>query len=159
MQTQCVFLLLFCMRHSLYHCKLITLTLIRIRHAVVHPWRRYTINIRIRYHPSVIQVLSGSSRYQARPHFLTCSDYSTDEKVSAPVDQTSTSSWITLNENKPSTSMAHVAGVAGRSKLRSVVRSCIHAQETGWQSDVRSRIMPGLPTHLVQELNVCTVIG
>ena len=30
-------------------------------------------------------------------------------------------------------------------------------QETGWKSDMRSCIMPWLPTHLVQELNVCTV--
>ena len=32
-----------------------------------------------------------------------------------------------------------------------------HAQETGWQTDVRSPIMLGLPTHLVQELHVGTV--
>ena len=30
-------------------------------------------------------------------------------------------------------------------------------QETGWQSVMRSCILPGLPTHLVQELNVGTV--
>ena len=37
----------------------------------------------------------------------------------------------------------------------SVLRSsCIHTQEKGWQSGVRSCIMPRLPTHLVQELNV-----
>ena len=33
----------------------------------------------------------------------------------------------------------------------------IHAQETGWQSGVRSCIMSGLPRHLVQESNVDTV--
>ena len=48
-----------------------------------------------------------------------------------------------------------------KSKLRSVVRSgtCgrISALETGWQSGMWSCIMPGLPTHLVQELNVGTV--
>ena len=45
--------------------------------------------------------------------------------------------------------------VACESKLRSVVRhSCIHAQETGWQSGMCSYILPGLPTYLVQELNV-----
>ena len=32
-----------------------------------------------------------------------------------------------------------------------------HNQETGWQSGVQSRIMPGLPAHLVQELNAGTV--
>ena len=42
--------------------------------------------------------------------------------------------------------------VACKSKLPG-----IHAQETGWQSGVRSCIMPGMPTHLVQELNVGTV--
>ena len=34
---------------------------------------------------------------------------------------------------------------------------CIHIQDTGWQSGVRSCITSGLPTHLVQELNVGTV--
>ena len=34
---------------------------------------------------------------------------------------------------------------------------CIHTQETGWKSGVRSCIMPGLPANLVQELNVGTV--
>ena len=29
---------------------------------------------------------------------------------------------------------------------------CIHAQETGWQSVVRSYIMPRLPSHLAQEM-------
>ena len=33
----------------------------------------------------------------------------------------------------------------------------IDALETGWQSGVWSWHMPGLPTHLVQELNVGTV--
>ena len=33
----------------------------------------------------------------------------------------------------------------------------IHVQETGWQSDVRSCIMSGLPTHLAQELIIRTV--
>ena len=62
-----------------------------------------------------------------------------------------------MSKNKPSTSMTHVAC---KSKLRSVVRSghpCIHAQETGCQLGVQSCIMPGLPMHFVQELNVGTV--
>ena len=83
--------------------------------------------------------------------------------IPAPVNQTSASAWwckhpwITCQKNKPSTSMTHVAC---KSKLRSVVRSghpCIHAQETGCQLGVQSCIMPGLPMHFVQELNVGTV--
>ena len=35
--------------------------------------------------------------------------------------------------------------------------TCIDAQETGWQSGVRLYVMPRLPTHIVQELNVDTV--
>ena len=47
---------------------------------------------------------------------------------------------------------------ACESKLRSVGgHSCIYAQETEWQSGMWSCILPGLPTHLVQELNVGTV--
>ena len=34
---------------------------------------------------------------------------------------------------------------------------CIHAYKTGCQLGIRSCIMPGLPKHLVQELNVGTV--
>ena len=37
------------------------------------------------------------------------------------------------------------------------VNTCIHAQQTGWQSGVLWCILPGLPTHLEQELNVGTV--
>ena len=61
-----------------------------------------------------------------------------------------------MSKNKPSTSMTPVAC---ESKLRSVVRghSYIQDQETGLKSDVRSCIKLGLPTHLVQELNVVTV--
>ena len=33
-----------------------------------------------------------------------------------------------------------------------------YALETGWRSGVWSCIMPGLPTHLVQELDVSTVV-
>ena len=61
-------------------------------------------------------------------------------------------------KNKPSASMTHAADV---SMLRSVVRlgicGRIHAQETGWQPGMPSCIMPGLSTHLVQELNAGTV--
>ena len=58
----------------------------------------------------------------------------------------------------PSTSMAHVAC---ESKQRSVVIKVfggINTQENGLQSGVRSCIIPGLPAHLVQELNVGTVV-
>ena len=54
-----------------------------------------------------------------------------------------------------------MTNVVCESKLRSVVMSgtCgrIHAQETVWQSGVRSNILPRLPTHLVQELEVGTL--
>ena len=47
---------------------------------------------------------------------------------------------------------------ACESKIRSVVRSetfgRIQAQVTSWQSGVRSCNMPGMPAHLVQELNI-----
>ena len=59
-----------------------------------------------------------------------------------------------MSKNKPSTSMTNVAC---ESKSRSVVRLSMPMQETGWQSCVRSCIMPGLPTHLVQESNDGTV--
>ena len=53
------------------------------------------------------------------------------------------------------TSMIHVTC---KSKLRSVLGNpCINALKTGLQSGMRLCIMAGLPTHLVQELNVCTV--
>ena len=65
---------------------------------------------------------------------------------------------ITCQKNKPSTQITYVAC---ESKLRSVVRSGtldrIHAQDTGWQSGVRSCIMSRLPRHLVQKLNAGTV--
>ena len=46
-----------------------------------------------------------------------------------------------------------------RSLRIKITFSCkvIHAQTTGWQSGMRSCILPDLPTHLVQELNVGTV--
>ena len=54
-----------------------------------------------------------------------------------------------------------MTNVADESMLRSVVRlgicGRIHAQETRCQSGVRSCILPGLSTHLVQELNAGTV--
>ena len=36
---------------------------------------------------------------------------------------------------------------------------CLHVQESGLRSVVRSCIMPGLPRNLVQELNVGTVVS
>ena len=71
----------------------------------------------------------------------------------APVDRTSASTWlnkhpwITFQENKPSTSITHVAC---ESKLHSVVRSFMYP------CPGKSCILPGLPTHLVQELNAGT---
>ena len=61
-----------------------------------------------------------------------------------------------MSKYQRSTPMTHVAC---KSKLRSLVRChpCIDAQETVWKSGFRSCIMPGLTTHVVQELNVGTV--
>ena len=55
-----------------------------------------------------------------------------------------------MSKNKPST----------RSLRIKVTFSfeVIHAQETGWQSGVRSYNMPGLPTHSMQELNAALYI-
>ena len=84
--------------------------------------------------------------------------------IPALVDRTSDSalSYNTLGwhvkKNKASTLKTHVIF---ESKLCSVVRLSIypyiHAQETEWQSGMRSSIMPGLPTPLVQKLNVDTL--
>ena len=66
--------------------------------------------------------------------------------------------WIICQKDKPNASITHIPC---ETKLCSVIRleTCgrIHALETGWQSGVRSCIIPGLPTHLVQELNASTV--
>ena len=45
------------------------------------------------------------------------------------------------------------------SVVRSGICGCINAQETVLRSDVRLWVMPGLPTHLAQELNASTVCG
>ena len=67
--------------------------------------------------------------------------------------------WIKCQNNKPSTPMTHVAG---ESKLHSIVRSGtsggINCQETGRQLGVWLCIMSRLPTYLVQELSVGTVL-
>ena len=62
--------------------------------------------------------------------------------VQTPMDNISRYQWTTL--------------LANQSYVQSWGHSCIHAQETKWQSVVRSCIMPGLPIHLMQELNVVT---
>ena len=49
--------------------------------------------------------------------------------------------------------------IAWRIKEISVVRSGTYSvHETGWKSAARSCILPGLPAHLVQELNAGTVL-
>ena len=63
----------------------------------------------------------------------------------------STTFW----RNKPSTWMTHVA--CNHSDVQLWGHSCIHAQKTGWQSGVRSCMVPALPEHLMQELHVGTV--
>ena len=80
--------------------------------------------------------------------------------ISAPVDRTSAVPGCTpmdyMSKNKPTTSIARIAC---ESKLRSVLTSSMHPWSRNcWQSGVRSRIMPGLCTHLVQEFNVGTVV-
>ena len=63
------------------------------------------------------------------------------------------SQWITMN-----TWMTHVACEwKSRSVVRSRTYSRIPAQETVWQSGVRSCIMLGQATHLVLELNAPTL--
>ena len=49
--------------------------------------------------------------------------------------------------------------LANQSYVQLWGRPCIYDQETGWQSGVQSCILPGLPTHSVQELNVCTEVN
>ena len=62
-------------------------------------------------------------------------------------------------DNMSEISQAHQwpTKLANQSYVQLWGHQCIYAQETGWQSDVRSCIMPGLPTHLVQELYIGTV--
>ena len=47
--------------------------------------------------------------------------------------------------------------VACESKLSSVVRSYMHVCLGKWVATVRAVVKHGLPTHLVQKLNVSTV--
>ena len=60
-----------------------------------------------------------------------------------------------MSESKPSTYMSHI--VANQSHIQLSGLPCIHVQEIEWKSGVRSWIMAGLATNLVQELNVGTV--
>ena len=79
----------------------------------------------------------------------------------APVDRTSASAWLVvktlidrMSKNKLSTQMSH--GPAIQSYVQLLAHSCINTQETVCQMGVRSFIIPGLPTHLVQELKAGT---
>ena len=63
--------------------------------------------------------------------------------------------WMTCQKHKPSISMTHVAC---ESKLRSVARSSLQPCPGNWVAIERAVVYyAGLPTHLVQELNVSTV--
>ena len=62
-----------------------------------------------------------------------------------------------MSKSKPSTSMTHWLENHAATFSFFLGHPCIYAQETVLQSGVRSSILPGLPTHLVQELNVGTV--
>ena len=48
--------------------------------------------------------------------------------------------------------------LVNRSYVQLPGHRCIQHQESGLQSGVRSCIIPGQLKHLVQELNVCTVL-
>ena len=87
---------------------------------------------------------------QYTPHF-----------VPAPVDRACASAWpykqplTTCHDNKLSTSMTHIAC---DSKPHSVVRSFMHPSPGTWMAIGCAVVfLPGLPPHLVQELNVGTV--
>ena len=55
------------------------------------------------------------------------------------------------------TPMEKISQLANQSSNQLWGHPCVHFRETGWQPGVRSCFMHGLPTHLVQELNVGTV--
>ena len=92
-------------------------------------------------------------------HTCTCIEYS--HLIPAPVDRTSASTrlykhhLVSCQRNKSNTSMTYVTC---ESRLSSVLKLSMHlCQETRWRPGMRSCIIPGLPTHVVQELNVGTV--
>ena len=67
--------------------------------------------------------------------------------------------WITCRKHKTKTTMTHIAC---DSKLCSIVRSSMHPFPGNWvaiESGVQLCIMYGLPTHLLQKLNVGTVLN
>ena len=80
--------------------------------------------------------------------------------IPTPVDLTFVSArlykqpWIKYQKEKPSSIMNDPRCFWIKATFSWEV---IDAQETGWQSGVQSCIMPRLPTHLVQDLNVGTV--
>ena len=61
-----------------------------------------------------------------------------------------------MSKNDPCTSMP-LTQLANKIYVQFDGNPCIHVHETRCQSVVRSCSMPGLPRHLVQELNVGTV--
>ena len=76
--------------------------------------------------------------------------------IPAPVDRTSGSAWLYKH---PWITCQKMSQTHWWPKNYFLLwgHACIFAQETGWQSGMRSCIMPGLPTHLMQELNGSTV--
>ena len=76
--------------------------------------------------------------------------------IPAPVNRTSASvclikhPWIACKQYAKHSNGPH--------SLRIKATFSREAQEYGWQPGLRSCIMPGLPMHLVQELNVSTVL-
>ena len=82
--------------------------------------------------------------------------------IPAPVNRASAGGWlykhqwISCQKNKPSTSMTHATY---KSKLRSVMGSFMHPWLEKWVAIGFVVVYyTGMPTHLVQELNVGTVV-
>ena len=82
--------------------------------------------------------------------------------IPVPVNRTYASAWLymdNMSKKKKYAKDIHQSPTqfANQNYVQLWSHSCIHAQETGWQSDVGSYIMPGLSTHSVQGLNAVTV--
>ena len=75
--------------------------------------------------------------------------------IPVPVGRTSASGWlyqsIWMTRQKISHAHQWHTWLGNQSYVQLQVHPYIQAQEIGWQSGVRSCIMPGLPMHLVKE--------
>ena len=81
--------------------------------------------------------------------------------IPAPVDRMSVSAWLYkhpwISCQRISQTHWWRTKLVNQSYVQLWGHPGIHTQKTGWQSGMRSCIMPGLPANLVQELNVGTV--